>query len=138
MFKSFLSESQVIILLEDGKLKACGDSRALDSQIQQLQRLKQRIEISDSIRRFLASYDAVMRLAEIQVVMNGYLFDAAPHVAMRQIVSLICPEFSENALKRLSDIRHLAKKRNFAPVNEDFEELESIRRIMEERTFLNE
>jgi len=134
LFKSFLSESQVIILLEDGKLKACGDSRALDSQIQQLQRLKQRIEISDSIRRFLASYDAVMRLAEIQVVMNGYLFDEAPHVAMRQIVAVICPEFSENALKRLSDIRHLAKKNNIPPVNEDFQELESIRVLMEART----
>lgn len=125
-------------MLKDGKLKVNEDPRAFDLQIQQLQRLKLRIEDSDSIRRFLASYDAIMRLAEIQVVMNGYKFDAAPHVGMRQIVSLICPEFSENALKRLSDIRHLAKKRNFAPVNEDFEELESIRRIMEERTFLNE
>ena len=75
-----------------------------------------------------------MRLAEIQVVMNGYLFDEAPHVAMRQIVAVICPEFSENALKRLSDIRHLAKKNNIPPVNEDFQELESIRVLMEART----
>ena len=134
MFKSFLSESQVIILLKDGKLKACGDSRALDSQIQQLQSLKQRIEDSDSIRRFLASYDAIMRLAEIQVVISGYLFDAAPHVGMRQIVMVICPEFSENALKRLSDIRHLAKKNSISPANEDFEELENIRKLMEART----
>ena len=121
-------------LLKDGKLKVYEDSKALDSQIQQLQRLKQRIEISDSIRRFLASYDAVMRLAEIQVVMNGYLFDEAPHVAMRQIVAVICPEFSENALKRLSDIRHLAKKNSISPANEDFEELENIRKLMEART----
>ena len=125
-------------LLKDGKLKVCEDSRALDSQIQQFQRLKQRIEDSDSIRRFLASYDAVMRLAEIQVVINGYLFDAAPHVGMRQIVAVICPEFSENALKRLSDIRHLAKKNNISPVNEDFEELEKIRKLMEERTVSSE
>ena len=122
-------------LLKDGKLKVCEDSRALDSQIQQLQRLKQRIEDSDPIRCFLASYDAIMRLAEIQVVMNGYLFDFAPHVGMRQIVTVICPEFSANALKRLSDIRHLAKKNRISPVNEDFEELENIRKLMEERTF---
>ena len=121
-------------LLKDGKLKVCEDSRALDSQIQQFQRLKQRIEDSDSIRRFLASYDAVMRLAEIQVVISGYLFDAAPHVGMRQIVAVICPEFSENVLKRLSDIRHLAKKNNISPVNEDFQELECIRVLMEART----
>lgn len=121
-------------LLEDGKLKVCGDSRALDSQIQQLQKLKQRIQDSDSIRRFLASYDAIMRLAEIQVVMNGYLFDAAPHVAMRQIVTMICPEFPGNSLKRLSDIRHLAKKSSIAPAIDDFQELESIRMLVEART----
>ena len=125
-------------LLKDGKLKVNEDSRALDSQIQQFQRLKQRIEDSDSIRRFLASYDAVMRLAEIQVVINGYLFDAAPHVGMRQIVAVICPEFSGNALKHLSDIRHLAKKNSISPAVEDFEELEKIRKLMEERTLSSE
>ena len=121
-------------LLEDGKLKVCEGFRELDLQIQQFQRLKKRIDDSDSIRRFLASYDAIMRLAEIQVVINGYLFDAAPHVGMRQIVTVICPEYSGNALKRLSDIRHLAKKNSISPKNEDFEELENIRKLMEART----
>lgn len=134
MFKSVLSESLVKSLLEDGKLKACEDSRALDSQIQQFHRLIQRIEDSDSIRRFLASYDAVMRLAEIQAVIKGYLFDAAPHVGMRQIVTVICPEYSGNALKRLSDIRHLAKKNRISPADKDFEELENVRKLMEART----
>lgn len=138
MFKSAVSESLVASLLKDGKLKFCEDSGALDSQIQQLQRLKMRIADSNSTRRFLASYDAIMRLSEIQVAINGFLFDAAPHVAMRQIVVEICPEFSENALKLLSDIRHRAKKNNFPPKIEDFHVLEKVRKLLEVRTTASE
>ena len=133
-FKSTLSEADLDGLFNQGKIKDCNDPRALDLQIQQLEKLSFRINAADPVGQFLAIYDSIMRLAEIQVVLNGYLFDSAPHVAMRQIVLMICPETSDYLLKRLSSIRHLAKKNNVTPLIADIRDLDNVRALLEVRT----
>ncbi len=133
-FNATLSGADLIGLFKQGKLKSCTDLAALDIQIRQLKKLSSRVNASDPIARFLSIYDSIMRLAEIQVLLNGYLFDNAPHVAMRQVVAMICPEFNELSLKRFSDIRHLAKKNSIAPRTECVQDLESIYEMLVLRT----
>jgi hypothetical protein len=136
-FNSTISKADLIGLLKQGKLKSCADPIALDLQIRQLRKLSSRANASDPISRYLSIYDSVMRLAEIQVLLNGYLFDNAPHVAMRQVVAMICPEFNELSLKSFSDIRHLAKKNRIAPQTECIQDLESIYEMLVLRTVAN-
>jgi len=136
-FTSALVLADLAGLSKEGKLRTFTDTNALDLQVDQLKKLSSRAKTTDPIRRFLSIYDIIMRLAEIQVLLNGYLFDNAPHVAMRQVVSMICPECTEVLLKDLSNIRHLAKKNNVVPQARSIQDLENVLAKLASQTVVN-
>lgn len=136
-FTSALVVADLVGLSKEGKIRTFTDTNALDLQVVQLMKLSSRAKSTDPIHRFLSVYDIIMRLAEIQVLLNGYLFDNSPHVAMRKVVSMICPECTEVLLKELSNTRHLAKKNNVVPQARSIQDLEDVLAKLASRTVVN-
>lgn len=92
-------------------------------QRQSLARLLAKFDRGTLGSRFLAEYDAVMRLSEIALLHNGYVFGNTPHLAMNIIARGICP--SED-IRAMSKLRHSVKKGYGSPTEQD---VVTIRRI---------
>jgi len=95
----------------------------LGKQRQSLSRLLARSDSGNLGSRFLAEYDAVMRLSEMSLIRKGYVFGPTPHLAMNIIVNLVCP--SED-IRSISKLRHSVKKGYGTPTEQD---VATIRRI---------
>ena len=92
-------------------------------QRQSLARLLAKFDRGTLGSRFLAEYDAVMRLSEMALLHNGYVFGNMPHLAMNIIARGICP--SED-IRAMSKLRHSVKKGYGSPTEQD---VVTIRRI---------
>lgn len=99
----------------------------LGKQRQSLSRLLARSDSGSLGRRFLAEYDAVMRLSEMALIRSGYVFGSAPHLAMNIIAKHVCP--SED-IRALSKLRHSVKKSYGSPTEQDVTTMRRIRCLM--------
>lgn len=99
----------------------------LGKQRQSLSILLARSDSGSLGRRFLAEYDAVMRLSEMSLIRNGYVFGSTPHFAMNIIAKHICP--SED-IRPLSKLRHAVKKSFGSPTEQDVATMRRIRCLM--------
>jgi hypothetical protein len=96
----------------------------LDRQRRSLASLIARSERGSLASRFLAEYDALMRICEILLVQQGYIFGSMPHATMNFIVSAIDPTSN---IRRLSKLRHGVKKGFATPQLVDVESVHSLR-----------
>lgn len=95
----------------------------LSKQRNSLSRLLARSDSGDLGSRFLVEYDAVMRICEMSLIRNGYVFGPTPHLAMNVIARCACP--SED-IRSMSKLRHSVKKGFGSPTEQN---LATIRRI---------
>lgn len=98
-----------------------------EKQRRSLSRLLARSDSGSLGSRFLAEYDAVMRLSEMSLIRNGYLFGSTPHLAMNIIAKHVCP--SED-IRSLSKLRHAVKKSYGSPTEQDVATMRRIRCLM--------
>ena len=89
--------------------------RELANQRQSLILLKEILDSSNEIVRFLASYDTLMRHVEMWLLSHGVRFGDSPHATMRKIIRHFGVDDSTLGMDRLVTIRHSAKK-NSSPI----------------------
>ncbi len=99
----------------------------LVKQRQSLSRLLARSDCGNLASRFLAEYDAVMRVSEMSLLRNGYVFGSTPHLAMNIIAKYVCP--SED-IRVMSKLRHSVKKGYGSPTEQDVVTMRRIRCLM--------
>lgn len=96
----------------------------LGKQRQSLSRLLARSDSGNLGTRFLAEYDAVMRIGEMSLIRSGYVFGSTPHLAMNIIAKHVCP--SED-IRSMSKLRHSVKKGYGSPTEQDLATMRRIR-----------
>lgn len=99
----------------------------LGKQRQSLSRLLARCDSGNLGTQFLTEYDAVMRLCEMSLIRNGYVFGSTPHLAMNIIAKLVCPA---EDIRSMSKLRHSVKKGYDLPTERDVETVRRIRKAV--------
>ena len=117
-------------LVNESLIKKCTNRNAeIAKQKSSCQQLLKRAETPDLRVKYLANYDALLRLIEILLLDFGYMLDEQPHSTARRIINHLAPEFDiSNAIK----LRHQVKKTNHLPSLMDIKSLSLLRKRIEE------
>lgn len=115
-----LLQRDLVVEVADAELE-------LRKQRQSLSRLLAKCDSGSLGSRFLAEYDAVMRLSEMSLIRIGYVFGSTPHLAMNIIAKHLCP--SED-IRSMSKLRHSVKKGYGSSTEQDIATIRRIRCLM--------